>query len=59
MAEIVNLNRFRKSKKKAERELQAAENRVNYGRTKAEKNSTRANQELLASKLDGHKRDDE
>lgn len=59
MAEIVNLSRFRKSKKKAERELQAAENRAAHGRTKAEKNAARANHELLASKLDGHKRDDE
>ena len=36
-AEIVNLNKFRKSKKRAERERQAEENRAKYGRTKAER----------------------
>ena len=37
MAEIVNLNRRRKQKARAEAAAQAAENRVRFGRTKAEK----------------------
>lgn len=36
-AEIVNLNKFRKSKKRAARERQAELNRTRYGRTKAER----------------------
>jgi hypothetical protein len=36
-AEIVNLNKFRKSKNRAAREQQAEQNRAKYGRTKAER----------------------
>ena len=36
-ADIVNLRRARKTKARAEREQQAAENRVRFGRTKAER----------------------
>lgn len=37
MAEIVNLNRFRKARQRAEDSQQAAENRVRFGRSKAER----------------------
>ena len=37
MADIVNLNKFRKKKKHADDEKRAEENRVKFGRTKAEK----------------------
>lgn len=37
MAEIVNLNKFRKKKARAAAVVKAAENRVRFGRTKAEK----------------------
>jgi hypothetical protein len=37
MAKIVNLNKARKKKARAEAEQQAAENRVRFGRTLAEK----------------------
>ena len=37
MAEPVNLNKFRKAKARAAKQQRAAENRVKYGRTKAEK----------------------
>jgi hypothetical protein len=33
MADVVNLNRVRKSKAKADKAAQAAENRVKFGRT--------------------------
>jgi len=36
MAEIVNLNRARKDKAKADKQTLAAQNRVAFGRTKAE-----------------------
>lgn len=37
MAEIVNLNKFRKKKAREAAAAQAAENRARFGRTKAEK----------------------
>lgn len=41
MAEIVNLNRFRKAKQRSEAQQRATENRVRFGRSKAEKASDR------------------
>ncbi len=40
MAEIINLNRFRKARARAEREAQADANRLLHGRTKAERRLT-------------------
>ncbi len=37
MTDIVNLNRFRKAKGKADKQAAAAANRVKFGRAKAEK----------------------
>jgi hypothetical protein len=37
MTSVVNLNRFRKAKQRADKERRAAENRVAYGRSKAER----------------------
>ena len=37
LAEIVNLNRFRKARQRVEDSQHAAENRARFGRTKAEK----------------------
>lgn len=37
MAEIVNLRQARKTKKRAEKEQRAKNNRIAFGRTKAEK----------------------
>lgn len=58
MAEIINLNRARKAKLKDEAEKQAAENRVKFGRTKAEKRRDQAESDRAARELDGKKRDD-
>ncbi|WFU10991.1 DUF4169 family protein [Rhizobium sp. CB3090] len=41
-AEIVNLRQFRKKQTRLEKEKQAEQNRVTFGRTKAEKNLTKA-----------------
>ncbi|OYR22364.1 DUF4169 family protein [Brucella thiophenivorans] len=41
MSEIVNLRQFKKNKARASKEKQAGENRVFFGRTKAEKNFAR------------------
>lgn len=58
MAEIVNLNRFRKDKARQTEKRQAAENRVAFGRTKAEKAAEKALLEHAARTLDGAKRED-
>ena len=41
-ADIVNLRQFRKQKVRSEKEKQAEQNRLSFGRTKAEKNLTTA-----------------
>lgn len=49
----VNLNRFRKAKKRAEKQATAAQNRVRFGRTKAEKARDAATDEKLRRTVDG------
>lgn len=58
MGEIVNLRQARKAKSRAQAEKDAAANRAAFGRTKAEKKLTEAQEEAAGRKLDGHKRDD-
>ena len=58
MGEIVNLNRARKDRAKAEDKARAAENRVAHGRTKAERNATETERQRAARLLDGQKLDD-
>lgn len=57
MGEIVNLNRARKAKAKADREKQAAENRIRFGQTKAEKQKRQAEEAAARHQIDGHKLD--
>jgi len=57
MAEIVNLNKARKLKARAAAEQQAAENRVRYGRTKAEKQRDTAAAEEAQRRMDLLKRE--
>ncbi len=56
MTEIVNLNRARKAKARAERQEQAAANRVKHGRTGAEKANDRAAEARRNALLDGARR---
>ncbi len=58
MSEIVNLNRARKAKDRAEDKAQAARNRVLHGRGKAERTLTAKQAELAARRLDQAKRED-
>ena len=58
MADIVNLNQARKAKAKADDKVRAAENRVRFGRTKAEKTLNAARADTLRRDLDGAKRED-
>ncbi len=59
MAEIINLRQARKQKARADKEARAEQNRISFGRTKAEKNLTKAEQDMAKSRLEAHKRDDE
>ena len=58
MADVVNLKRARKHKVRATAEAEAAANRAAFGRSKAEKQQSRAEKDAAQRKLDGHKRDD-
>lgn len=58
MADIINLRTARKQKARAEKEVQASQNRVIFGRTKAEKQKAAAEQRLAEKHIDGHKRDE-
>jgi hypothetical protein len=58
MAEVVNLNRARKAKRRADAQSQAAANRVAFGRTGAEKTAARIATERAEARLDGAKRED-
>ena len=57
MAEIFNLNRARKAKARATKEVEADANRVKFGRTKAEKESAASEAKRRAALLDGAKRE--
>lgn len=57
-AEIINLNRVRKEKARLERASTAEENRVRFGRTRAEKALDRIAAEKARRHLDSHQRDD-
>ncbi len=53
LAEIVNLNRARKAKKRRKDESLAAANRVRFGRSKQDRAADRATQERSERSLDG------
>jgi hypothetical protein len=53
MAKVVNLNKFRKQKAKAEKEQRAETNRRLHGRTKAERLLELKQKQLLDGKLSG------
>lgn len=57
MAELINLNKARKAKLRAEAERQAAENRVRFGRSKAQKQLDATEAEAMRRKLDALKLD--
>jgi hypothetical protein len=54
MAEIINLRRVRKQRARQEAEQQAQQNRITFGRTKAERSLTEAERDKAARTLDGH-----
>jgi len=53
MGSVVNLNRFRKAKERVEADRRAAENRVAFGRSKAERRKAQASAPPAISKTSG------
>jgi hypothetical protein len=53
LAEIVNLNRFRKAKARDSAQQEATENRVRFGRTKVAKENDRRAEERREKLLSG------
>ena len=58
MAEPINLNKARKARERADAKRQAAENRVRFGRAKAEKDISKLEAERAARAHDQAKRED-
>lgn len=58
MAEILSLSKARKAKARVAKEAVAAENRVKFGRTKADKQAEAAREALAQKRLDGAKREE-
>jgi len=56
MAGIVNLNKARKKKARADKAARADENRARFGRTKGERQRQDALKERADRHLDGHRR---
>ncbi|WP_069306698.1 DUF4169 family protein [Methylobrevis pamukkalensis] len=55
MGEVVNLRLARKRKARSDKDAQAAENRVKFGRTRAEKDRIAAQERIESSRLEGHR----
>ncbi|MDQ1198875.1 DUF4169 family protein [Agrobacterium sp. SORGH_AS 787] len=55
--DVVNLRQFRKQKARSEKEKQAEQNRLSFGRTKSEKSLTTALNEKAERQLDQSKLD--
>lgn len=58
MAEIVNLNRFRKAQERVKTRAQADENATKFGRTKAQRKLEEAQAEKARATLEAHQRED-
>ncbi|MFC5069206.1 DUF4169 family protein [Flaviflagellibacter deserti] len=57
MADLINLNRFRKDKARADKKAKATENRAAFGRTKTEKSTASAREEQARRLIDQHRID--
>ena len=59
MGEIVGLGKARKERARAEDKRRAEENRIRFGRTKAERQGLAKETERTERVLDAHRRDDD
>lgn len=58
MGSVINLNRYRKDKQRAERERRANEKRALFGLPKSERAKNAAQRTLDAHRLDGMRREE-
>jgi len=58
MGDVINLNRYRKTRQAAERERRANERRVRFGLPKSERSKNAAQRALETRRLDGLRRDE-
>lgn len=59
MGEVVGLGRFRKARDRAEDKRRAEENRIRFGRTRAEREAFDKEEARAGRVLDAHRRDDD
>ncbi len=59
MNNVINLNCFRKKKKRADGEKRAEENRAKFGRTKEQKQTDAREARKAADRIDDHKLEDD
>ena len=57
MADIVSLSKARKAKSRADKDATAAQNRVTFGRSKAERSADKSRKAAAEKSIDGHKRE--
>ena len=55
VAEVINLRKTRKAKARAEADAKAAENRIKFGRPKAERAASEARERLAQRRLEAHR----
>jgi hypothetical protein len=58
MAELINFNRAKKARGKAEARARASENRVRFGQAKGDKLASKLEAERARRELEGKKRED-
>ncbi len=59
MNNVVNLNKFRKKKKREKSDILAEENRAKFGRTKEQKRKDESDARETSHHLDAHKLDND
>ncbi|WP_371879535.1 DUF4169 family protein [Nannocystis punicea] len=57
MGDVINLNRYRKAKARAEKEQKAEANRVRHARTRTEKQAVQRELDRQSTELDGKRLD--
>lgn len=57
MSNILSLSKARKAKARTEREATAEQNRILFGRTKAEKQQAQAEKALTVRRIEAHRRE--
>ncbi|MEO1798682.1 MAG: DUF4169 family protein [Pseudomonadota bacterium] len=56
---VVNFNKARKARARAEKQARAQSNAVKFGRTRAQKAAEKQEAERASQRLDAHQRDEE